>query len=328
MRAKRHAAESPWASFADALSGMLFVFVITTFYFSWQLARATQEKKAEIARITAAEEVAQALASDKPGSVTSCLTADHGDGERIDATPQASEARISLYLQGGVEWFPTSKATLGTSQAKAVDRVRYCIEQLLYRQANPADLLSHYDVRVFLEGHTDIVPVKGADQGGESNWELSARRAAAVLRHILDSSRRIQDASAREDLQLTAVGMAEQQPAWGRICREAASPGRDAEMVDDVDVRVCGELQRMGELRPDQIKAVFVLIPAAFALGANCKPVGDLSLAAMSGPDLLRAWANRCVKPPATAEQDYENRRLGMLRRVDLRFEIRTELAP
>ena len=40
MRGSRHEPETPWASFSDVLSRMLFVFVITTFWFAWRLAMA------------------------------------------------------------------------------------------------------------------------------------------------------------------------------------------------------------------------------------------------------------------------------------------------
>lgn len=48
MRGSRHEPETPWASFSDVLSGMLFVFVITTFWFAWRLAMAEREAADEL----------------------------------------------------------------------------------------------------------------------------------------------------------------------------------------------------------------------------------------------------------------------------------------
>jgi flagellar motor protein MotB len=282
MRA-RHQPELPFGSFADALSGMLFVFILTTFWFAWQLAQATEElekerkrvaeerEKAEQQKLLAQQQIetilkARELAveltqeSDKrKWSLTRCL----GHGGWVDPRPSPNEPRIFLYLKG-VEWFEPSQAALDTpARTQGADDIRRCIGELLNE-----DRVENYSIRVYLEGHTDSDPIVGSD---ESNWELSGRRSAAVVRHVLNGS--IRDALAQERLEVIAVGMADLRPAWQRLC----------ELDEPVDRDMCTRL-RGGE---------------------------KLSLETMS------RWANR---PQDRTEAG--SKRRGYLRRVDLRLEL------
>jgi chemotaxis protein MotB len=47
-----------------------------------------------------------------------------------------------------------------------------------------AELIGNFENKIVIEGHTDNVPHH--DQKFESNWELSAGRALAVLRHLAE----------------------------------------------------------------------------------------------------------------------------------------------
>lgn len=306
--------ESPWASFSDVLSGMLFVFVITTFWFAMQLAQARMQTEQEQVRAVLEKEKytkkqeleAELVDGDRPDSITRCLTLTEGGPPTLQADADLVEARVSLYLVESVEnvaWFGTNQTTFEDpvrAQA-AVKRVSQCIEQLLDRRE-----LEPYRLRMYVEGHTDAVPVGKLTTGADAttNWELSGERAARVLRTVREASAKISTAQDRGDLELIAVGWAELKPAQRRICDEAND--------DEIDRAVCDAsaaarrgvlLQRAPEFRDVN-------------LGCRAAPIpGDLSES-----ELLRRWANRCVDELGVG--DRTRRRLAMLRRVDLRVEL------
>lgn len=332
MRGSRHEPETPWASFSDVLSGMLFVFVITTFWFAWRLAMAERKAADELDRLQSADDEARGLIGtlDVPGRVTACLREEGGarDGARIDAVPERSDARVSLYLLDGLEWFDEGEATLGPRQEAGAARVRACVHDLLSAPA----LRERYTVRVYLEGHTDILPLPRGSVF-PSNWELSGARAAAVLREVLSESAEtgvvadLRSAQAEGALQLVAVGMADRQPAWVRICHEAREGG-DRQVATPDDLAVCESLERLSASDPDAPwseawrQALEDAGPLYATRYADCRPRGAEDLSARrTAIDLLRAWANRCP------EGWQENRkRRGLLRRVDLRLELEPRL--
>ena len=57
--------------------------------------------------------------------------------------------------------------------------VRFC-EGLGVRLLRLAPLLARYPYKIWVEGHTDDLPMQSATY--PSNWELSGARASAVLR--------------------------------------------------------------------------------------------------------------------------------------------------
>jgi flagellar motor protein MotB len=318
---KRHAPELPWASFADALSGMLFIFVITSFWFAIQLKQAGTKATADQNLATAelknaktqwgeattkakeeakkANEKTQVLTSarqrayeltEKGGPLVQCLESDRGAGAKLDTAPQPNEARVSLYLPGAVPWFDSNSATLKTAQKAATTRVRGCIQAIIRR-----DLREKYDVLVYLEGHTDNVPINGeAEEGGESNWELSGRRAAAVVRELL-SDEDLAGAVGRNDLRIMAVGMAFLKPAWQRLCQD-----KGPHWIKDDD-KVCAELKRLENADYGPLMKV---------------PTCPNQAAPQATSEGLIHWANRCFG------DDHADARRALLRRVDLRIEL------
>jgi chemotaxis protein MotB len=70
------------------------------------------------------------------------------------------------------------------------------------------------DINVMIEGHTDDVPYR-ADASAKDNWDLSAKRATAVVRILLDNSK-------IDPVRLTAAGRSEFLP----IDKAKTAPGR------------------------------------------------------------------------------------------------------
>jgi len=84
------------------------------------------------------------------------------------------------------------------------------------------ELIGNFENKVVIEGHTDNVPHH--DQKFESNWELSAGRAIAVLRHLAEQ-RNIDPA------RLSAVGYGEYNPLVPNDTAEQRAENRRVNIV-------------------------------------------------------------------------------------------------
>lgn len=328
MKRGRDQEETPWASFADALAGMLFVFIITTVLFvlraQEQEQRAQeQEQEAkiqkdaardELSRLTGAKETAKNLVEQPSstefatrGKLTTCLD----ESNFFQVVPERIDARVSLYLQPHVTtvgWFESGSATLNKPQRPAVDAIRECIGRI----ASLPEVSASYFLRVYLEGHTDATPVsddrntskRTCEEVYATNWELSAARAAAVLRVVAAPSDDAVTAHLDDgSLELLAVGLADTSPGWKRICE-----------YERWDSDVCKSLKSLiksgSDLRTDAV------VNAALD-GEECvlkNALGDGSCAGNGTQSKLCKWANGC-------KHDLAARR-ALLRRVDLRIEL------
>jgi flagellar motor protein MotB len=322
-----HTPETPWASFSDALSGMLFVFILTTFWYANQLAQQRREVDSQLQTLRSADEKALALVGtpEVPGELTRCLGTDGAMTAILDPRPQSGEARIALYLRSAVEWFPEGSAALGGEQQRSVQHIRRCLAELVQR-----DDIKDYRISIFLEGHTDAIPLARGSVFA-TNWELSAARAAAVLNQLLPESSAtdpilapLRSREATGEVSIVAVGMADRQPAWSRLC-EAALPD---------ELALCEALREASNLPPESRSTAW---GAALTQNRNifsaytfdCGPVSATLPTSEAPPptamDLLRAWANRC---PMTMGGDIQDARAmaqarrALLRRVDLRLEL------
>lgn len=322
MKRKRHTPETPWASFADVLSGVLFVFILTTCWFAYQLALATQEQKEQQEKLEKRKdeiEGAKKKASELVGlpnawgALTRCL----GEKKSMQPFPDPGDARVQLYLPG-VEWFRTGEALLEGEQRAAAVEIRSCIQRVLSEEG----LTNIYDATIFFEGHTDMLNLsRSLQERYPTNWELSAARAAAVLRVVMEDGEGSGDLSQMLEsgkLQFLAVGMADSRPAWERLCEDLSAE----------DQPVCEALRRSEEiLDPDERRGAqqSALLQHAnlwSARNIDCS-AGSTDPAGRSLSEMLTLWANRC---PEGAFSNDDRRKL--LRRVDLRIELRPRITP
>ncbi len=220
MRRRRRTAgghgdeDVPWASFADALTGLLFVFILLALSFAHQLQEEMSKAEKESAKIMEANLEAQAelerqlrkarrarkiardlvrmdrSAEKRFFSVALCLETEFpksGDF-RLQPNPTVEEARLSLYLDrpgetlSTVRWFKIGGASLEGEPCEVARAIGPCLEQAL-EHPGLWDARDDFLLRVFVEGHTDNWPVM--DGPFLTNWELSGARAAAVVRAFL-----------------------------------------------------------------------------------------------------------------------------------------------
>ena len=310
----RREAESPWVSFADVLTGLLFVFIALTFWTSWQLLQEQAAAAAEKARLTGADALAAALigtAAD-PGPFSRCLKSDAGGSGIEDTAPDPLTASVAIYLEGGTPWFNACSDDLrdpappgaDAVRAAAVRTIHRCVEETILVEATES-----YRISITFEGHTDMGRSDACPgKPGLSNWRLSGARAAAVLETFLvqASSRTdpIPAAIADKHLQVVAAGLSDTRPAWSAICRQS----------DAADKNVCARLDAGQQARTDLLD--FLQRPGL--TGYRCRGA-VVSAADQTDSELLRLWANSC---PTTAGHEA---RLDRLRRVDVRLELRPE---
>jgi chemotaxis protein MotB len=121
---------------------------------------------------------------------------------------------------------------------------------LLQRLAPP---LRRYPYRLLVEGHTDDVPIE--TPVFPSNWELSAARAASVVRFLIG------EAGLRPD-RLTAVGYADTRPVAPNSDEGARARNRRVEFLFSL-AQARTETAPLPEVIPDAISPHLPALPAA-----------------------------------------------------------------
>lgn len=312
--------EVPWASFADALTGLLFVFIVLTVKFVMDAQKAKAEAEEERSELTGARERARALAAqDRVGSIAHCV---FEEGRNVVADLKlvqgkgADDTALSVVLPEveRVGWFETADATLrgqacDTTRviARCVARAMPSVESSSASSGSPI-LLKHDRLRVLVEGHTDSHPL-AAGEAFATNWELSGARAAAVVRALtvapsacadLDDVAVVAGAMAESRLELIAAGRADQAPSWAVVCGDKPAASPDPVCACDKD---------------DASSQAKCVREEAAKVDGEKDPQGGEVDAGMAQQSLIN-WAN---KTP-------ERRR--SMRRVDLRFEVLPSLGP
>jgi flagellar motor protein MotB len=325
--------ETPWLSFSDAVTALLFVFIATTFWFDFQLAQARRlaeasrrDADAEVEKFKGADTAAKALLQ----GVGVCLAERSTDGVHVRPVVEQATHTMSIYIEPQantiVEWFRPCSAEITPDAGQVVAMARGCLADEVPRLAND------YTVLLTLEGHTDARPPGAGDcrERFPSNWELSGARAGAALRRLTcddgecGSEASVQAAvlgSLSEDrgrLQLIAAGRAESVPAWRALC---AADWTGAAVDPSLDAAVCERLADESSALDHRKSSVVDLVAAS--------PIGSLRPGMKTFDAALVAWANdpRCNAAGNSAACEERFRRL---RRVDMRVDLlpRASAAP
>jgi chemotaxis protein MotB len=106
--------------------------------------------------------------------------------------------------------FTSGSYEVNPSGAKALKKLAKVLEQ-------------NNDINVLIEGHTDDVPYR-SDASVKDNWDLSAKRATAVVRILLDGSK-------IDPKRLTAAGRSEFLPVDKGKTAEARQKNRRTEII-------------------------------------------------------------------------------------------------
>ncbi len=324
----------PWASFADALTGLLFVFILLALSFAYQLQKerevaknrenAADEKfekyKLQIEQAKRADLIARDLvdtteeAKSRKLSVAHCLQDAVGSDAAVWVKPSANpdEARLSLYLYETLDqglstykWFKSGVATLEPGPCEVARQIGPCLEKALGHPDLAGDN-KEFRLRVFVEGHTDSDPVTG---GGviPTNWELSGARAAAVVRAFFVPPLLIGEPATCPADPGTAAALKHRNAAGDLdviavgLAERRPAWKRLCEDLSSDPVCVC--LDREGGSEAE----------CGEALRADAAQAGEDTEALAA--DQLIAWANR-------AESFDDESRRELQRRVDLRFEV------
>ncbi len=312
--------ETPWLSFSDVVTALLFVFIATTFWFMLRLEEARRRADQEFEQWRGADRQAGILLAE----VATCLEQEQGS-IHVRPVVDARSRTLSVYIEPVainrtiVEWFPGCSAALTPATDEVVSRVRSCLSTEI------PTLKGQYSVQLTLEGHTDARDTGGCAGLFPSNWELSGSRAGAVLRRLLcedgsctgEEAIRQADAlktltSDQRDLQIIAAGRAASKPALHALCAEQ---WRGAEVDAALDREICALIQERAQPEADTAALNTKILKAVqTGIGGLMGPIPSVDAA-------LVAWANdpRCMGGAEEACKD----RLGRMRRVDMRVDLR-----
>jgi flagellar motor protein MotB len=179
-----------WPAFTDFLTSVLIIVVLFVFgiFFS-NIARSLVQRHNEFEDMQANQQTVRLQLQKELGS------------KSVEISENGSLQRIILRVDeqgGGGVLFPSGKADLSAPGQALVTKIAAVL----------MDNRVHYD-KIQVEGHTDDVPLGGGAYA--SNWELSAARAGAVVKFIIDESKRKQPPGL-EPWRFSANGAAEYHP--------------------------------------------------------------------------------------------------------------------
>lgn len=179
-----------WPAFTDFLTSVLIIVVLFVFgiFFS-NIARSLVQRHSEFEDMQANQQTVRLQLQNELGS------------KSVEISENGSLQRIILRVDeqgGGGVLFSSGRADLsGPGQALITTLADVLVANRV-----------HYD-KIQVEGHTDDVPLGGGAYA--SNWELSAARAGAVVKYIIDESK-TKHPPGLEPWRFSANGAAEYHP--------------------------------------------------------------------------------------------------------------------
>ncbi|HVG34432.1 MAG TPA: OmpA family protein [Pyrinomonadaceae bacterium] len=188
----RHLNESEidvWPAFTDFLTSVLIIVVIFVFGILFSnIARSMVRRNSEFEDMQLRQQLVRRQLQGQLGE-KSIEMSENGSLQHIIL-------RVNEEGSGGV-LFSSGRADLGDKGKELLTKIAGVL----------IENSEHYD-KIQVEGHTDDVPVGGIYA---SNWELSAARAGAVVKFILDESK-AKNPPGLEPWRFSASGAAEYHP--------------------------------------------------------------------------------------------------------------------
>ena len=227
-----------FASMTDLLVGFLFIFVIMVAYFAYDTQLQSQQYTELDEYISDAIDARDSLVLDILGDL---------NNEGIQAKIGRSNNIITI---SGQSLFQSGSSNL-YKKPGALERVD-ALSKILYERIkchtfNSAYQITHLDIKhcnpklmfievVFIEGHTDNVPVnRRLLDGSRTNLDLSARRAINTYQRLVETKgelKELQNPNGEQVLSVAAYG--EQRPMVINIGRINRSKNRRIDILIDM----------------------------------------------------------------------------------------------
>ncbi len=157
--------ENPyWISFSDLMSALLVVFILATLALIIELTQRTQDIDAGIEELKKAEQVRQDIITEvKEQLEKQNIKVEIADNETVIRIPEET-----LSFKSGQDLIPSGM----------VDAVKN-IGVILHAAIMKGERFKYLDT-IFIEGHTDSIPINFGKYSTKGNWGLSADRAITV----------------------------------------------------------------------------------------------------------------------------------------------------
>ena len=151
---------------------------------------------------------------------------------QIDVESEGRTIVIRIREKGS---FPSGSAELDIGFLAVLDKTGYALNEI--------------KGRIFIEGHTDNVPINTSRYG--SNWDLSAARSVAVAERLLEGPR-------MDPIRLTISGHADTRPQAPNQSWEGRAQNRRVEVIvkQPLNESQSTLIREMRETNPETVKAL------------------------------------------------------------------------
>ena len=151
---------------------------------------------------------------------------------QIDVESEGRTIVIRIREKGS---FPSGSAQLDIGFLAVLDKTGYALNEI--------------KGRIFIEGHTDNVPINTARYG--SNWDLSAARSVAVAERLLEGPK-------MDPIRLTISGHADTRPQAPNQSWEGRAQNRRVEVIvkQPLNESQSSLIREMRETNPETVKAL------------------------------------------------------------------------
>lgn len=191
-------------TFGDLMSLLLVMFVFIVAFASFEPERYSASQSPQPAPETTEPAPAPPVPAAEPPAEAELDPAFELLGNDVQVSIQ--KGQINLQIPDSI-LFPAGAAELSADGVPVLDRI--------------AELLKRSPYAISIEGHTDNIPIR--TPRFPSNWELSASRAAAVLRYLIERG--------VEPTRMRAIGYADTRPIAPNDTPESRAKNRRVTLV-------------------------------------------------------------------------------------------------